>query len=328
MGNGDSIDINIQPLKADATSTGKTMEFEFSTSGVMNDNAVVCDLRDSSGTGILITASKVSLISSGGKILSTPFKSEENIRVGFVINKDSGVTNKGLAFVYVNGIVSGSVNFSETDNFMSNKSLSFSGSEDASVVLRSLRFYNATLTHDQMLNNYILYRRTVSEMMDVYNRNDIYEEGTENLSAEDLANQLPIMIITGDIPALEDTTDKNKSIVVDVEYINYQNPRLSFTLKNGHMQPQGTSSMGYPKKNFRLYTQKRDDTVLYNHEGVEVVDRLYAFKEGSAPVNCWCMKADYAESSGTHNTGIAKLWNDALKNMKVDDIFVGRTQAQ
>lgn len=328
IGNGDSININIQPLKKDATTTGKTMEFEFSTSGVMNDDAVVCDLRDSSGTGILITASKVSLISAGGKTLSTPFKSEENIRVSFVINKDSGVTNKGLAFVYVNGIISGSVNFSETDNFMSSATLSFAGSESASVILRSLRFYNAALTHDQILNNYILYRRNVSEMMDVYNRNDVYEEGTENLSAEDLANQLPVMIITGDIPALEATTDKNKSIVVDVEYINYQNPRLSFTLKNGHMQPQGTSSMGYPKKNFRLYTQKRDDTVLYDYEGAPVADRLYAFKEGSAPVNCWCMKADYAESSGTHNTGIAKLWNDALKNMKVDDVFVGRTNAQ
>ena len=328
MGDGDSISVDIQPLKADATTTGKTMEFEFSTSGVMNDDAVVCDLRDSSGTGILITASKVSIVSAGGKVLSRPFKSEDNIRVGFVINKDSGVDNKGLAFVYVNGIVSGSVNFSETDNFMSTTYLSFAGSEEASVILRSLRFYNAALTHDQMLNNYILYRRSVSEMMDVYNRNDIYEEGTENLSAERLANQLPVLIVTGDIPALEDTTDKNKSIVVDVEYINYQNPRLSFTMKNAHMQPQGTSSMGYPKKNFRLYSQKRDDTILYNAEGVEVADRLYAFKEGSAPVNCWCFKADFAESSGTHNTGIARIWNDSLKNMKVDEEFVGRTQAQ
>ena len=328
MGEDDSIDVNIDPLASDATTTGKTMEFEFSTTGVSNDDAIVCDLRDSSGTGILITASKVSLISSGGKVLSSPFKSGENIRVGFVINKDAGVTNKGLAFIYINGIASGAVNFAETDNFMSSATLHIAGSDEAGVALRSLRFYNAALTDEQMLNNYILYRRSVDEMMAVYDRNDIYEEGTENFSMDKLANQLPVMIITGDIPALEETTDKNKSIVVDVEYINYQNPELSFTMKNAHMQPQGTSSMGYPKKNFRLYTQKRDDTKVFDHEGKEIESRLYSFKEGAIPVNCWCMKADYAESSSTHNTAIARLWNDVMKNMKVDDEYVCRTHAQ
>ena len=328
MGEGNSIDVSIAPLASDATTTGKTMEFEFSTTGVSNDDAIVCDLRDSSGTGILITASKVSLISSGGKVLSSPFKSGENIRVGFVINKDAGVTNKGLAFIYINGIASGAVNFAETDNFMSSATLHIAGSDEAGVALRSLRFYNAALTDEQMLNNYILYRRSVDEMMAVYDRNDIYEEGTENFSMDKLANQLPVMIITGDIPALEETTDKNKSIVVDVEYINYQNPELSFTMKNAHMQPQGTSSMGYPKKNFRLYTQKRDDTKVFDHEGKEIESRLYSFKEGAIPVNCWCMKADYAESSSTHNTAIARLWNDVMKNMKVDDEYVCRTHAQ
>lgn len=328
MGEGNSIDVSIAPLASDATTTGKTMEFEFSTTGVSNDDAIVCDLRDSSGTGILITASKVSLISSGGKVLSSPFKSGENIRVGFVINKDAGVTNKGLAFIYINGIASGAVNFAETDNFMSSATLHIAGSDEAGVALRSLRFYNAALTDEQMLNNYILYRRSVDEMMAVYDRNDIYEEGSENFSMDKLANQLPVMIITGDIPALEETTDKNKSIVVDVEYINYQNPELSFTMKNAHMQPQGTSSMGYPKKNFRLYTQKRDDTKVFDHEGKEIESRLYSFKEGAIPVNCWCMKADYAESSSTHNTAIARLWNDVMKNMKVDDEYVCRTHAQ
>lgn len=328
IGEGNSIDINYSPLNSDATSTGKTLEFEFSTTGVSDDNAVLCDLRDSSGTGILITASSVSLTSSGGKVLSRPFKSEENIRVGFVINKHSGVINKGLAFVYVNGINSGAINFSSTDNFMSSKGIHMEGTALAGVMLRSIRIYDMALTDEQMLNNFNLYRPTVKELMEVYDRNDIYEEGSENFSMDKIANQLPVMIITGDIPALEETTDKNKSIVVDVEYINYQNPELSFTMKNVQMQPQGTSSMGYPKKNFRLYTQKRDDTKVYDYEGKEIESRLYSFKEGAAPVNCWCMKADYAESSSTHNTSIARLWNDALKNVKVDDEYVCRTEAQ
>jgi hypothetical protein len=34
----------------------------------------------------------------------------------------------------------------------------------------------------------------------------------------------------------------------------------------------------------------------------------------SAPATTFCFKADYAESSGAHNTGFARLANDAMKS--------------
>lgn len=48
---------------------------------------------------------------------------------------------------------------------------------------------------------------------------------------------------------------------------------------------------------------------MYDWQGNLINDskRRIAFKEGAVPVNCWTMKADYAESSGTHNTGVATL---------------------
>jgi hypothetical protein len=55
---------------------------------------------------------------------------------------------------------------------------------------------------------------------------------------------------------------------------------------------------------------------------------MYSFKNNAQPVDCWCLKADYAESSGTHNTGIARLWNDALYNAQVDGEYKLRTEAQ
>ena len=62
--------------------------------------------------------------------------------------------------------------------------------------------------------------------------------------------------------------------------------------------------------------------------GKIMVDGLYAFKEGAQPVNVWCLKADYAESSGTHNTGIARLWNEVMYNAQVNGEYVLRTEAQ
>ena len=325
---GASLGINISPLSPDPVSTGKTLEFEFSTVNVSDDSTVLCDLRNSSGVGILITASKVSLTSAEGKELVTEYKSEENIRIAFVINKRSGSVNKGMAFVYVNGIVSGSVNFSTTDLFTSTTQFSIQGSDEATVLLKDLRFYNSALSSDQILNNYILYRDTASEMVRVYDRNDVYEEGTVKFSLDALNAQLPVMVFTGNIPELEATSDKDYTIDVDIEYTNLQDPSLNFTMKNGKLRLQGTSSLGYPKKNYRFFSNKSDATVFLDSDGMALPNRKYSFKKGAQPVDCWCLKADFAESSGTHNTGIARLWGDVLPNVILDGEYVCRTNAQ
>lgn len=133
------------------------------------------------------------------------------------------------------------------------------------------------------------------------------------------------MIFTGDIPALENTTDKNKTIYVDVDYINMQETWRSFTAKDIRLRPQGTSSMGYPKKNLRPYTGYGQ---MWDNMGNIIVDGLYSFADRAQPVNVFCLKADYAESSGTHNTGIARLWNQVMTNAQINGEYVLRTEAQ
>lgn len=130
---GAYIDINVAPLAGKATSTGLTLEFEFATRDVMDNDVVICDLTNSNGTGLKITASEVTLKSAGGAEVTTKFKSEENIRISLVINKNSGVTNKMLAFIYINGILSGAVNYASTDSFTSDKTMRFLSTEDAGM---------------------------------------------------------------------------------------------------------------------------------------------------------------------------------------------------
>ena len=317
MNAGASFDINLAPLAGNPTAEGKTIELEWSTKNVHDDNAVICDLREN-GVGICIYATKVSMTSADGVVIETEYKSDENVRIAFVINRAENATNKGLSFIYANGIVSRADNWAVSDSYKSNATMHFTATEDAEVSLKSIRIYNAALSNDQILNNYILYRDTVEEMTEVYDRNDVYADGTSAFDPERMMGRLPVMIVTGDIPTLENTSDKDTQITVDVEYINMQDRSLSFTMKNAAMRPQGTSSMGYPKKNFRIYTQKVYNTQLFDANGNEVADKLYAFKHGSQPVDCWCLKADYAESSGTHNTGIARLWNEALFNAQIE----------
>ena len=322
-----SIEVNLAPFAdRNVTSKGLTIEMEFATLNVNNENAVLCDLRNASGKGLLLTASEATLTSAGDALVTTKYKSGEDIRLSFVVNPATGATNKGLAFIYINGILSGASKFAESDNFLSDALLKMGGTIDAAIALKQILVYSRALSIDEILNNFALYRDTNVEMMDVYNRNNIMDGRKVDLDA--LAAQCPVLKITGDIPTLENTTDKDETIYVDVEYTNMQNPSYSFTGTYLRMKPQGTASMGYPKKNFRLYTTKHQDSRIFDSEGKEIRNRLYSFKPGAQPVDCWCFKADYAESSGTHNTGIARIWGKVMYDAQIDGEYKLRTNAQ
>ncbi len=327
INNGATFGIDWAPLGNDPSNTGRTLEFSFCTTGVSDDDAVICSLMKND-IGLKITASEIILQSREGKTVSTRFKSEENVRIAIVINRRTGTTNKGLAFIYIDGILSGATKFAASDSFESDVNFSMSGSSDAEIKLYQIRAYDTALSSDQVLNNFILYQNTTTEMQDAYYRNDITESGSSALSMDKLEKFLPVMLVTGNIPVLEATKNKKEQITVDIDYYNLQDPTKSFTMKKAAMTPQGTSSMSYPKKNFRIYTKKIDDTKVYDYQGNEIEDKLYAFKDGAQPVKTWCLKADYAESSSTHNTGIARLWNTALYNAQIDGEYKLRTAAQ
>ena len=222
-----------------------------------------------------ITATKVSLTSENGVTIETEFRSGENVRIAFVINRNSGSLNKGLSFIYTNGIISRGESWLSTDRYDSNKTIKFTASDNVEISLKAIRVYNTALTSDQILNNYILYRDSIEEMTSIYDRNDIYTEGTTAFNPDKMMSRVPVMIVTGDVSVLENTSDKNTQITVDIEYYNMQDPTRNFSMVNAAMRPQGTSSMGYPKKNFRIYTKKIDDTVLYDYTGKIVKDKLY-----------------------------------------------------
>lgn len=324
---GNKIAFDITPLKEDAMKTGKTFEFSIKSTSVFDDDVVLCNLT-TDGAGIKITASNIIVTTEAGKTIKVSYNSEEFVKFDVVINRREGSTNKGLLFIYANGILSAAINVIASDYIRSNEQLTFAATDKAKLDIKQIRIYNVPLNSDQVLNNYILYQDSTSDMTKLYNKNNILSSDGTTFDTEKLAAQCPVMIITGDIPVLENTSNKKEQIIVDVNYINMQDPTKSFTMKGAAMRPQGTSSMSYPKKNFRLYTNKVDDTEVYDYQGNKIEDKLYAFKDNAQPVDVWCLKADYAESSGTHNTGIARLWNKVMYDAVIDGEHKLRTKAQ
>ena len=328
---GASFVTDFSPLSGDVITTGYTIEMELEAQRVLDDTAVICDLR-SNGTGLLITASEASITSRGGVSVSTKYKSGVPLRVSFVINPPTAIRNKNLLFIYIDGILAGAMNYPTSDSFTSNAALQFHGSQDATVLLKQVRCYSRALSDTEILNNYILYRPTTTELVSVYDRNDILNSNNQP-SYEKLSAYTPIIIVTGDVEKLMgfDRSNKGTYVKMDkIEIINNLDPTKNLTILDASMRCQGTSSMDYPRKNFRFYLKKdgADTTVdsyvtrVFDYQGTELTGsgRKYSFKEGAQPVACWCLKADYAESSSTHNTGVARLWNTVMKNAVVNNI--------
>lgn len=324
---GMSVTNSIRPLLN--TINGKTLEFEFETFNVTNDNAIICDVR-SNNLGLCITASKAILTVGYGttESVSTNYKANENVRVSFVID-----SLKKLALIYVNGIVSGAVAI--TSNLSIDKPLTFMGSDDAGIKIKQIRIYDTQLSSEQILNNYILYRDNISEIKSLYNQNDILDGGI--ISPDKVSNFIPVILLTGEkIFELETKKDTDEEILIDVEYINKQDITHQFKFYKGCCRIQGTSSAGYVRKNWRIYSKRKDRYVadVYDWQGVKSTDskRRIAFKEGAVPVNCWTLKADFAESSGTHNTGVATLWNEVMYNAhkagEINNGYICRTKSQ
>lgn len=352
INNGAKLSINYAPLAGNLFTNGKTIEFAFASRNVTNDEAVLCNLRQDDGVGIKITATEAvlsSLISDGnensGKRVSGKYKSGEDVRISFVITPSSD----RLIYIYINGVLSGAVDYdASNDPFNSTKQLVFEGTDESEIELKQIRVYNTALNRDQILNNYMLYQDSYDEMMRLFNKNDVYEPGTDTMSVEKLAATVPVMVITGDIPTINAYTSEQKGDMLFMDRIVYYDyiHDCSFVAENTAISCQGTSSMRYPKKNFRLYNQENklikaqgwsiDNYHFYtmtkdniNNPSEWVPAKMsgkdgkhkwnYQFRdkgeyENGIPqkVSRWCIKADFAESSGTHNTGVARIWNNLL----------------
>lgn len=378
LSKGNAITINYKPFSMDKLETlkerGGTYEFEFETTNVYNDDAVICRIAGNKNfaPGISIYASGAELVVSREvvepkydengelvntnagyiKAVSTKYKAEDSNRISFVITPDSDTNSDGTPYrdrilkIYVNGELCGAYPYDKGTNFLNDADITFRGGDDACINISSIQIYKRALSSNEILNNYIYFRNDTNEKTAIYKRNDIMlADNDEMFDSDKLKSQLPVMIFYQIDPnqSLDDIHQekKNKKLTrfFDVVYINIQDPEKNFLVKNAYITPQGTSSMNYPVKNLRLYTGKKDKKTEEYYSRLFVGSnifkdgspnnlewdninldtevgkkRQYSFKDGAIPVNCWCLKADYAESSSSHNTGTSRFWNNVLKS--------------
>lgn len=310
--NGANIEIGYKPFANDATTTGATYEMELTCSNVTDRKGTVVDCM-AGNVGFRLTTQEALMRTGAGSEVGTKFASGMTLKIAFVVQEKKA---SRLMMLYVNGILCGAKQYASTDSLLQAEPTNIRiTSESADVEVRNLRVYNRALGDDEELANYMVDRPTSDEMVVLFEKNQVMDDEGTDVDIDKLrAMGKSVMRIVGDVNLVNQTNNKKFEVPVDIYFYSAYGKEYDFIIYQCGLRIQGTSSTTYPRKNYRIYFSRstKYGTKLYVN-GVEVADFKYSFKPGARPIDIFCLKADFSDSSSTHNTGAVRVVNDIWK---------------
>lgn len=310
--NGANVEIGYKPFGNDATTTGATYEMELTCTNVTDRRGTVVDCM-TGGVGFRLTTQEALMRTGAGSEVGTKFASGMTLKIAFVVQEKKG---NRLMTLYVNGILCGAKQYASTDSLLQAEPTNIRiTSESADVEVRNMRVYSRALGDDEELANYMVDRPTNDEMVVLFEKNQVMDDEGTDVDIDKLrAMGKSVMRIVGDVNLVNQTNNKKFEVPVDIYFYSAYGKEYDFIIYQCGLRIQGTSSTTYPRKNYRIYFSRENKygTKLYVN-GVEVADFKYSFKPGARPIDIFCLKADFSDSSSTHNTGAVRIVNDIWK---------------
>ena len=335
--------IRHRPLEQPEQNVTNAVAFvvKYKVSEVVDENAEVIKCVDASGTGFVITAQEARMTTKGNSTLSMKMASGEVYEVAFVSfpkstdgSSEYEKQNTEMVYLYINGIMSGSVQRATSDSiYQESPAYIELGSDGATTDVYLVRAYDTYLSDSQVLDTYMIDQDNSDKMLSLYESNDVIDENG-NVTVDSVPDGMRYIIVTGrednGVPTVLQAAVNNdkdpKYDVTEMLCVVKGNQALNFRCVGGCIRLQGTSSLAYPIKNYRIYFKNASKVAgdLYlgcDEQGVGGTlqeTAKYSFRPASqsnkaaAPVDCFCLKADFAESSSSHNTGMAKLVQNIL----------------
>lgn len=288
--------IPYKPFAKDFRTTGKTIEIEFAARDVLDYDAVILSCLNG-GRGISLSA-QMCMLTSEQSSISMQFKEEEHVRVGFVVEKRSGLRR---IYCYINGVMSGVVQYPTDDDFSQVIPADITiGSDKCTMDLYCIRVYDNDLTSKQMEDNWIADTQDGGLLLDRYTRNNVRDD-YGNVVIEKLPSDLPYLIIEcAELPQY-----KGDKKTVSGSYTDPLHPERCFTFTGAQADVQGTSSQYYERKNYKLKFKNG----FVDHAGNKI--EAYSMNDDAIATDVFTFKADVASSEGANNVELVRLYNEA-----------------
>jgi len=348
--NGGKAVIGYKPFdSALAMTEAFSLVIKFKSNVVTNEDSAIIDIMNANGRGLKITSQEVTVITSDNNSLTRQFAYGTEYEIAIVnnvtANNNSSTYVKrhsGMLYLYINGELCGALQKGASESlFHTNAANITIDGTYAKTSAYTIRAYRRSLTPDEVFNLYLIDIGDNTKMLELYEKNNITDDsGIVTIDKVKAQATVPYMIITGNTSGMSTllyaAAVNNKKSKYDLQidantpgeilFVNPLIPASNFHLIGGCIRLQGTSSLAYPIKNYRIYMKDSNKVAgtLYlgcdeYGDGGEIQKkpkyalRGYNGETPSIPVDCFCLKADYAESSSSHNTGFAVLINNVLK---------------
>ena len=315
--------------------------------------------------GFCIGTQEAFLASSNNTIVNARYREDEVINLTFVIDNNSA--SLPLMYIYLQGILSGIAKYGAADQFNSGANSIVFNSDYCDIDLYNVRIYRGVkLESADVVHNYIADRKDVKaydanqittfksgiptidfQKMISYNTNHPDETLIPYMVIESLDsdNRLPFVKggkkpvnIEFKNPALDYAFEKG--YITGEEYLRGA-PSFTYSSKKKSLDVQGTSSQGYPRRNYKwkakqedakwrytggpikgypIYEYNKEQDTYVGHEYNGVSYKKF-FLDSDIGETTFCLKADYMESSGTHNTGYASYVSTLYSKHPLNDYF-------
>ena len=325
--NGAKATIGYKPFATDVKSTGLTIEITMKVTGITDRSAAVVSCI-SGGKGLLVTTQEagfrtgqtVTYTNEDDELVTRDVKLSTNYADGDVMKVALTVgtaSENRLMQLYVNGNRTGADIYDASFNFQQDTPQEITvDSSGADVELRTVRVYSRALSDDEELENAMVDAEDTDTMMELYEKNDILGD-TGDVDMDRLLSQGKGVLRIVRSNKLDDVyaeNNKKTDFLADIYYYSPLGTEYNFILTNCYIRIQGTSSTKYPSKNIRIYCAKGSELLSMSGDHVSAGNK-YTMRPGSVPVNLFCCKSDYSDSSMSLNTGGAKLFNDVMKEL-------------
>ena len=287
-------EIPIKPLATNAK-YGFTLDIEFLTRPIGVEDALVLDLWDEENNcGIKITTEELIMQSKAGNRCDLYFEEDTIVSAMFVIDR-----NEKTAKIYLDGVMCEAFHLTDytangvdyLEDFTVDKNIKLGGSGYCAI--RNIRTYQVALTTNEIINNFISNKIVKSEQRELVE----FQKGTD----------LPTMTIYCDFSGLGKDDKKPCNISYVSTDVNKYGESFTLDGKYSQLQYQGTSSMAYPIKNYRINPRDKN--------GKKKINPFI----GGKPESRFTLKADFITSNHAHNTGMAKFISDKLYNYNDED---------
>lgn len=294
----DFMTIPFEAFAEDARTTGLSIEAEFATRDVQDYDSVVISSMNN-GRGFKIASQNAELRSEQSSV-SMQFKEDSHVRVCFAVENRN---QNRLVYIYINGIMCGVSQYPLNDDFSQPTPVCLTiGAESCGLDLYRVRIYSKGLTKNEQLDNYIYDRPTLAAKEAAYRRNDVLNV-SEEVDVTKIPPTLPYMIFEcAELPQYKG----DKKTGINVTYVDQAHPENSFAAHGVEMDVQGTSSAGYPIKNYKPKFKSGFEMTQSGEHASK-----FKLRSDSIPVSTFCLKADFASSENANNVELVSFYEQS-----------------